>query len=272
MDAVRFFAKNVTPPLLYGEGDTLPGPIGTASLLQIADRLFLISAAHNFEGAALDSFAIPENRQKGRAIGLSGEILRASATDRELIDVAVLALTSECAKHVRDAGWRALDLRNIAPASDHGVFVLCGYPTKAAVVLGDTIVSKLITAFTFRLKHPPGNVRFAASPDEAVDLFFHYKGSATDTDGVEIDKPRLHGASGANVWQYFEPSTDELWTPEKAIKAVAIQSTEVEDECFRAKSWGAPLSAIRTAYPELGELIPTLFGNVAFAGTLKNEH
>jgi hypothetical protein len=271
MDAVRYFAKDVTPPLLYGPEGSVPRPIGTASLLRVSDRLFLVSVAHNFENDDLSFFAIPENRQKGRPIGLSGDLCRPTRRHRDLMDVSVLALTPSCAERVLAAGWRQLTLENICPATEQGIFVLCGYPSVKVSQSGDTIVSTLVTAFTERMPEPPKNAKFTSEPDPAVDLFFHYDATATDTDGAAVRTPRLHGASGANVWQYFEPRRDELWTPDKAIKAVAIQASVVEHECFRAKTWGVPLSAIRIAYPELSESIEPMFGNVLFEGQLANE-
>jgi hypothetical protein len=177
MDAVRYFAKDVTPPLLFCIGDSLPTPIGTASLLRIANQIFLVSAAHNYDEAALDSFAIPENRIKGHAIGLSGTLLRPIPSHRDLIDVAVTALTPECGEQVLAAGWRTLSIENVAPASDQGTFVLCGYPSANTTVSGDTIVSLMITAFTHRLPEPPKGVKFTVEPDPAVELFFHYDSS-----------------------------------------------------------------------------------------------
>lgn len=271
MDAVRHFAQNVTAPLLHSADGGFPMPIGTATFFKVADRLFLISAAHNFDEADLSGFAVPENRAKGKFVRLSGQLCWPKPQHRGLIDVAALALAPECAEAISAAGWQAIGLENIRQASPQGVFVLCGYPTQRTRQQGETLYCTMITAFTERMSEPPKGVSFQAEPDPIVDLFFHYDATANDTAGSEVHTPRLHGASGANVWEYIEPATGELWTAAKAVKAVAVQSSEVEYECFRAKTWGAVLSAIRTAYPELANAINTKFDGNVPEGTIATQ-
>lgn len=79
---------------------------------------------------------------------------------------------------------------------------------------------------------------------EGVDMFFSYHKKALALDGSEIDTPSLKGTSGTAVWALSD-QVPGVWTPEKAIKMIGIQSAFSHSQYFRAKSISAVAYALK---------------------------
>ena len=50
--------------------------------------------------------------------------------------------------------------------------------------------------------------------------------------------PNLHGISGASVWG-FMPKEGALWSAERQVKVVAIETGYLRETYVRAQSWAA---------------------------------
>jgi hypothetical protein len=94
-----------------------------------------------------------------------------------------------------------------------------------------------------------------ASDKHQLDLFFEYTGRASTIDGKTVTTPHLGGTSGASVWECRELTGGGIWTPERALKIVGVQSAFVRGRYFRAKSWEAVLQLLRQADPALTAIV-----------------
>jgi hypothetical protein len=59
MSAIEQFTAKVTVPVLYDDPEAALDQVGTGTLFEIDHRLFLVTAAHLFEGVNPSNFSIP---------------------------------------------------------------------------------------------------------------------------------------------------------------------------------------------------------------------
>lgn len=64
-DAVKFAAGSVTLPILYAEIGQPPHPLASGVLLEADQRLFILTAAHIFDGCDLARFYVPAGPIQG---------------------------------------------------------------------------------------------------------------------------------------------------------------------------------------------------------------
>ena len=125
---------------------------------------------------------------------------------------------------------------NIAEPSASGHFVLAGYPSERLRHVPGLLGGSLLTLHTDRIVDVPKDATKPVHPD--LDLFFCYEREGQTLDGTTNAVPKLHGCSGASVWEYSEPSGMMFWNPEQCLKVVAVQSAYSESRrYFRAKRW-----------------------------------
>jgi hypothetical protein len=252
MVAIGEFAKQVTVPILYEDPKVLD-QVGTGTLFMLAERYFLVTAAHLFENTDPARFAIPSNPIRDPNPSTLGRYHLFKPTV-DFFDVAVLELLESPTIEKIKVGWRVLGLENTARASPQGTFALCGYPSERARFVGTHLIGgSLITAYSERMPEIPESAKRPVIPD--LDLFFHYDVQATGIDGKPVATPHLGGTSGASVWEYREPDRNTLWTPERAFKIVGEQSSFRKGDFFRAKSWRFVSEILRKADTALATAI-----------------
>lgn len=213
-------------------------PVGTGTLIKIAGRKFLVTAAHLFDDFELSLFAAPNKRHRGIPTPLEGAIIRAPEPKRDSIDIAVIDLSERSADALSD--WDTITLNDVKPPTWEGPFALCGYPSEKLRPQDDTLNCTLITAFTDRIQ-PPSNASGSVEP--GLDLFFRYDDVGINTAGESVSPPHLKGTSGCTIWQMVATKS-KIWTPNQAMKVVGVQSSAMRGEWFRAKSWVAVLGAL----------------------------
>lgn len=248
LETLKRYAARHTLPLQRFLDDGRATHEGTATLLEIGHRAFLVTAAHVFDGVSLDEFVVPPSLAGGQAVPLSFQLYRPKEEDK--YDVAVLELTDADAIMRLRAGWSSLSLDSISrpSAAFGGMFAVCGYPESRVRRQAQGVACSLIAAFTERMKEPPTNTKFAVEP--GIDMFFHYDPEATDTAGEPIATPQLHGVSGASVWEYHH-AIEGAWEASKALKVVGVQASFREGEWFRATTWNVVLAMLRMIDTEL---------------------
>lgn len=232
--AISEFLKHVVVPLIYELPDGRVDQVGTGALFRDGQNVFLTTARHIFENTDKASFAVPENPLRGDFVRLSFEFFTPKDPPSQDIDIAVLRLTAPEVFQQLEAGWRFLTRNNAAPASPQGTFLISGYPSSRAVIKGQSIGGSFNTIYTERISDLPTN---AAPPvDSDLDMFFHYDTEAEGLDGGSVKTPDLPGVSGSSIWEYNDVSNG-LWTPEKALKVVGIETSWKKGEYVRGKTW-----------------------------------
>lgn len=232
MDALAQYTKQITVPILYDDPSKLD-QVGTGTMFDVCNRVFLVTAAHLFDGIDLTGFSIPSDPIRDPDPRTIGSFVIHRATNRS-VDIAVLELLDPDTIARLRSGWHILTLESASIASTTGVFALCGYPSERARQKGNLIGGSLVTVYSERLPYIPQNAMKPVDP--RLDLFFNYEDTATGTDGVELITPHLGGTSGASIWEYRDIGTT-FWTPQTVFKIVGVQSAFRKGEYFRANSW-----------------------------------
>jgi hypothetical protein len=230
--AIEQFMRSVTVPLFTGEDARVFA--GTGSLFAVADRHFIVTAAHVVEEVKNPAeLACPEHPVKGEIYSLGS--ITVARPQKSSIDVAVMEMTSpETITRMRE-GWRFLGLRNIRAPHDRGVFVLSGFPVALGSHMNGKVLAPMATVYTERLLDVPTEAKIPVDP--TLDLFFHYDKEGVTLSNHPFTSPSLKGASGGSVWEYT-PVRGALWSPEAAVKVIGVQSAFLRDQYFRAKNWG----------------------------------
>lgn len=151
-----------------------------------------------------------------------------------MFDLAIIELLDESVKSALLNNWGSVPASQISEASLDGTFFVFGYPSEKLHQVDKTLMCSLITACTKRLSEPPTNASGVVDPN--IDLFFLHDEVAEDEDGVQISSPHLRGVSGGGIWEILDAKPGELWTAEKNMRLVGIQSSTIHGEWLRAKS------------------------------------
>lgn len=247
--AVERFALNSTIPIIYDHDDDA-GLLGTGTLFKIGGHSLVVTAGHLFDDKRLDlsNLAYPLTPIKSELFTFGD--LELYRPDIPSIDIAVLDLKSENTISRLNSGWQFLSIENVAPPSNQGTFFLSGYPAQHTKNIGSWLSGRFAIVYTERIPHIPDS---AAKPvDATLDLFFTYGKEAETLDGKTITTPELPGTSGGSVWEYKVPQ-EALWTAERSVKVVGVQSAYIHSEYFRANSWWAVARVIVKADSHLSD-------------------
>lgn len=210
-----------------------PALLGTSTLVELNGTLMLVTAKHLFEDLDCTTLAFPTSPLKSD-IWTLGSIERIEPREENL-DVSVLVIQSEETAKILRAGWRPASLNSVAVPARFGRFVLSGFPAALTAETPGYLQGKMLSIYTDRLQETPPNAQAPVIP--FVDLFFLCDDSSETLDGKPQKLPRLQGTSGAGVWEVVEAFDGGIWTTERALRLIGIQSTYRPEQYFRAKSW-----------------------------------
>lgn len=123
MTAIQEYLKTRIVPVLYDHPDRGLTPIGTSTLLNTGNELFLLSAQHVFEDKQAERLRIPDNIQGPGVIDIWPFDVAANDDD----DIIICRLNDTTAERAR-AGWDVVNVERCrAPQSDE-TFIVGGYP------------------------------------------------------------------------------------------------------------------------------------------------
>src|SRR6267378_1274049 len=253
-DTIRAFGSKLEPLLrsacipLYTravEHDFIR-PLGTGSLLEVAEKRWLVTASHVLVEGRRDQL-IAGNLIAGHQFSVEGV-----AIGNERDDVGILELDQRSAGLFEGARWlRVTDLR-LDPPQVSDVCVLAGYPVNLQRRGGPTSALAYITR-----QHDGDYKAFSSDPAEHLLLDYdHAESIAAEPDrGPPPD--RLQGISGSAVWRLDDTGSDQM-----RATVVAIETGVFPHPgrlIVKATRIGAVLGLIGRAYPDLrGALTLTL--------------
>lgn len=237
-----------TIPLLSDSGQ-IPEILGTGTLLTHEDRHFIVTAAHILKTDAddlssadrdLSSIAYPTGRSAAQLLTL-GPITVYRPAPPSRVDVVVLELRDTETVKVIGRNWIFLTLQATGSLPFNARFVLSGYPLEGTRWDGRDVGQSFLTLTTDPLHYVP-EVQY---PEPTVDRFFYLQDEGELLDGSTRKIPKLQGLSGASLWAYTEPSPSELWTPQKTLRIVGVQSSYSRGKWFRCTDWEAVRVVLR---------------------------
>jgi hypothetical protein len=193
--------------------------IGSATCIAIGDRLFLATAAHNFEGAATaDRFTVfSAHRPSTSPLAIIQYNYEHGLQDGEH-DIAWLEIDSESARN-SDLLGVALESIDVVPALvNPGNYVATGFPSelKKATETNTGQVDFVVPLLAYITNAITGD------SSRVGDIVFNYGQTAINQMGQENEMAKPHGMSGGGMW-YSSPVTQDtvIWSPER-MKLIGI--------------------------------------------------
>ena len=220
---------------LYTEQFGRTSLCGSAVLLEIGDKSFIVSAGHTFDARRIADVPlwVTSGVAGSKLIPLGEVLIRSSETndpvDRtdEPFDIAVCELTKETAAQIT-VEKRSLRLNDVDPwdrQEPRSWYMVFGYPTKLsppdAVTRSINANAVALATFIYCNERRPLE-RFDKEVGIALDF-----DSATirDDDGRPAGPPHPGGMSGCGIWRLVEAGADtNLWKLDD-VKLVAIEHT-----------------------------------------------
>ena len=248
IEAIEHFIARFSIPIIYAFDNGQEGILGTGTLLRIGNRYFVVTASHLFNPAEFrrafreefdpKKLACPDRRsrtpEQPTTFG-NFEIARSVQTGFDP-DVAICELKDpEKIKRLL-SGWEFVTLDQIARPTNEELFFLAGFPSDLVEIKRGGYSGPLLVLRTNRLEKPPSNAPKPTDPN--FDIFCKYAthGKLGTTDQI-IATPWLGGVSGGSLCQLV-PTKGKIWSPNKVIKIVGIQSSAMRDRTwFLVKSW-----------------------------------
>ena len=228
-------------------------PIGTGTLLRIADRVFLVTAAHvaNAVDQSLGDALVIGLPNDGHLHIIGGEIL-VTRTDYE--DIAVVALDAASIAKVRNLPTLSLGQTWLSDDAPEAIYLLSGYPQEWH--RQDRAAGKLVVGpYGLAVGLYRGDSGSFKGYEPRDHLLFTYGLNSLRDDPNWVRSPAsIEGLSGSPVWRLANlPDGAQNWTPE-AMKVVAIQTGTYrvkERMIVKTTRWPVLIAMLRSAFPDL---------------------
>jgi len=266
--AIMAFVEQTIIPIVIDytdqDGKRVAGTYATGTLFQFDDKYFMMSASHVFDDIEkIKNFVgIPVAFENAQILSFDKCILSRpdNPVARNLYDIAAVRLDSfivnELKKH-----YRFLTYSNVGGIDYTGSFYVSGFPSifsrfeeKQSRVVGAPF--RFMTSATvptqddLRLMNP--SVHILLQYGETV-----YENGINKT-GVSAPKD-LGGISGCSIWNYVEDESG-LWTPERVLKVVAIQTSVKKYSWIKGTKWDSIANAFENIDPQISQKIKEAVG------------
>lgn len=170
-----------------------PVPEATGVLLQVADRYFLLTAAHALKEWREMALVIP----LGDGTGIDIRSSRAEITrDQRDADFALVPLTEPMVERLSASSKQFVRLAEVDVAGDEpavGIHALFGYPMELSKVDNEWRVSDALYYPTTIMKLP--------DVDHGLSIVLEIHAEIVDSDGDRSRLPDLHCVSGCGIWR-----------------------------------------------------------------------
>lgn len=231
-DAVDHHIAACTVPLVEEEGEQA-AVLGTANLFELRERVFLVTAAHSFEGFDPERVGVPARTEEGRAFLTLNGCRRYYWPDPELDVSAVEVPAGSLLDSLRQT-YAFLGAPSVAPFGQRfQQYIIVGYP-RAVATTGPGHIEPHAVKVTSTLFEgiPPENFQ------PSREFLLHFERAGEDPEGNLVESPRLHGVSGAAVWGVTAPAaTNGLWSASSSVQVVGVQHAVNHASYIRCHQW-----------------------------------
>lgn len=227
--------------------------LGTGTLFEHEDRYFIVTADHIFRtdendpNSSLIDMATVGVPTDPRVAGAGAATIVTLGNHHVyriappvLIDVIVVELLEPKTIATLKAGWSFLPFsqaEDVATTDDR--FVITGFMYEGLRFDQSTnVVSQsMLNVETDYLLYTPQ----VKDPVPQFDLFFYLQVDMTNVDGTRRTVTTVKGLSGGPIWAVRDIANSDWWTPSKAMKIVAVQSSEFQgqEKWSRGFRWSA---------------------------------
>ena len=211
--------------------DAKPKPLlGTASILHVNSRRYLIIAAHVIKYLKADpnNFGVPLGTKKAKVWCLGNMSYGIPPSDQKF-DVGLARVDEPTASmRLKRSCWREVAIKHLGRIGPyHDTFVFVGYPGQLSdATFGEIRSGRLLAISPIYRGRSIQEINSRLEPsdvpvDERIDLLLEYPKSFLNTDGQVLGPTRLdlRGISGSPVWAVLR---DPSLSPFRRLRLVGI--------------------------------------------------
>ncbi len=226
--------------------DAKPKPLlGTASVLYVNSRRYIISAAHVIKHFKADpnNFGVPLGTKKAKVWCLGNMSYGIPPLDRKF-DVGLARVDEPTASmRLKRSCWRELQIKHLGRTGPyHDTFAFVGYPGQLADPnFGDIRSGRLLAISPIyrgrSIQEINSNLDASDVPiDERIDLLLEYPKRFLKMNGQVLGPTRLvlGGISGSPVWAVLR---DPSLSPRRRLRVVGIITGGLLGEFILVKKW-----------------------------------
>jgi hypothetical protein len=233
--------------------------VGSATLLDVGYRTFLVTAAHVLDESAQSSLYLPGHP----LVEVRGVSYRTSSTlsgrRDDKIDLGVVEMSAEARSRITNV--RRVSVASLDPADTPSwlaVYGFVGFPSSRnkARPDGTLQLSSVVVTTT-----PAANSRYheiGATPALHIAVEFN-RDEASDREKGRVTAPLPAGMSGGGVWRLGHLHDLENEVPPPALIGVGIEYHRKERLLLGIRA-SFVIASLAACYPELQAQLPTLPG------------
>lgn len=241
---------------IVAEQDGILRQHGTGTLFRIAQRYFVVTAAHVLEEAREHdvTLRILEKEPGTKLMQIVGDFQCIRPKHgKDIFDLAVRELDQEMLEFL--AGYRFVNLLDIDTTQNvaNDLYFVCGFPTKLAreARVGEPGL-RLTRFFALTYPHQGATDELPNFDSRCHILLDARRKFAVELVGSGPMPDCLEGISGCGIWKTnLLPVGREKWTP-AAARIIAVQ-TQVypKAQLIRGTMWSGVATLFHMAFPEL---------------------
>lgn len=243
--ALDTFGFRASVPIFCAIGEDADH-LATGTFIAVGEKRILLTARHILDICEPERIAIATSPE-GSTLRTRGNIIVHKPIDLSDADIDVVGFEIQDQEMIDivEAGWRVVDMAIGDAVHAGSELVLIGYPSATLNKKDMRIIGRptgIVTALT-------DDIPIDAMPpaDPMLDLFLKLPREAIAQDGTVVDIPPIGGMSGCAIWQMREMAENELWSPDRALRLVGIQSSVRPGSYFRGKHWAFILNLLEQA-------------------------
>lgn len=243
--ALDTFWFRATVPLFHAIGEDADH-LATGTFVAVGEKRILLTARHILDDCNPEKIAIAQSPQ-GSDLWTLGNLLVHKPIDLPGTDIDVIGIEilDRRTIDVVEAGWHVVDMAIGGEADPSKEFILIGFPSATLRKKEMQITGRPTSLITALMHDIPADATPPAHP--TLDLFLQLPREAIGPAGEIIDIPPIRGMSGCAIWQLRETGDGELWSPDRALRLVGVQSSACAGSYLRGKRWAYIRSLLEQA-------------------------
>jgi hypothetical protein len=243
----KFIEKSTIPIIAYRDdsktGERTAGIHGTGTLFKFKGKYFLITAAHVSEQIDKQNeknIGIPIDKSKPDLFTLQNCMLYTPSEEeiREKCDFGIIGLTNELGESL-EKNYNFLNEKNITfNIYEKMPIIITGYVNKHTKFDKEKNILYTSTPFKLMSRRKIPQKKYNEY-DSRIHILAEYGGTLFL--GGDINKripaeQKLQGISGSSMWT-IEEDTSDIWSAEKCVKVIGIQTAFMEKEYIKGTKW-----------------------------------
>jgi hypothetical protein len=243
--ALEGFAFKASVPLFCALGEDADH-CATGTFVETGKKLFLLTVRHVLDECEPQNIAITGSPADSDLFTLGNLIVH---TPKDMCDVEIDIIGIEIQDQQMidkiKSGWRVVDITIGEHPSISADKLLVGYPSDKLNKNGLNLSGKPIAFSCSLCEAIPTNAKLPIKPE--LDLFLQFPTEAVEKGGEIVEVNKIQGMSGCAIWELRELLDEEIWTPERALRLVGIQSSAAQDNFLRGKKWAYICEVLKAA-------------------------